>query len=411
LSGIKKGVRIISIMYFFFVSGILAQGKEELLAKITMSSADGKATCAINSVMDYKNTFIGHFIVPGYGNLVLGKRGYGYDFMDYETSGTSVDFMIPNWIDNGFSIENLEGFSSGPDIKKAISFQIKPFYSNDKKNNKKAFLINFAVITPKRPAKYNAYEQNCGIKLYYKLLYPDSSGFLNVDYLSKEMPDYNFTLNISHFDRSAKTLKTSRLVYDEIRKSLDESSVTKIPFTFSGELGVYPPEELGWFKTYFTLANHDNIGFTEKNYLISDFNPDTLKLDRPVYYSNLSFPFKLYNEEKFNAYNTHKNFADIFKSSYEIILVPIKFENGELSADVILNYSKLNTGDGIQRWTPFKKRINFRHKNGIIELPHENWSAVFARGSENYQVYGYSDYERFVHEILFITAEKEFKEK
>jgi hypothetical protein len=373
-----------------------------------MSSKDGKVSCKINSIIEPDGFFAGYFLVPGYGKLILGKLGHGYDFMDYETSGVEVDFLAPKWIENNFFLEDLEGFSLGPNVKTAVSFNIKPFYSADKKSNRKAFVAKFAVLSPKRKTQYSAYDEDCDVKLFYKLLYPDSTGSIRVDYLNKTMPDYQFDLKISTLCRADKTLETNTLVFNEIKKSLNESTIEHNSFVFSTQLGVYPPKELGWFRNVGELSNHQQVGSVAKYYLVSEFSPDTLKLEHPIYCTNLKFPFRIYNEEKIKKYGVYKTKDDIFISDYEIIIIPISYENGLLITDVIADYSKLNLEDGMQRWTPFKKRIEFKYKEAFIDFPHENWSAVFTRGKENYEIYGYSDYEKYVSEMLSITLQKVF---
>jgi len=408
LSGTKSKGLILFLIYLLFAQSIWSQQKEVLNASFVMNSKDGRYSCKINSIIEPDGFFAGYFLVPGYGKLILGKLGHGYDFMNYETSGMEVDFLVSKWIENNFFLEDLEGFSQGPDVKTAISFHIKPFYSADKKSNRKAFVAKFAVLLPKRKTQYSAYDQECDVKLFYKLLYSDSTGSIRVDYLNKTMPDYQFDLKISTISRAEKTLETNTLVFNEIKKSLNESTIENNSFEFSTELGVYPPKELGWFKNGGELSNHRQVGFSNKYYLVSDFTPDTLKLEHPIYCANLRFPFRIYNEEKKKKYSGYKTIDEIFMSDYEIIIIPISYENGLLITDVIADYSKLNLEDGMQRWTPFKKRIEFKYKEAFIDFPHENWSAVFTRGKENYEIYGYSDYEKYVSEMLSITLQKVF---
>lgn len=38
-------------------------------------------------------------------------------------------------------------------------------------------------------------------------------------------------------------------------------------------------------------------------------------------------------------------------------------------------------------------------------MPKENWTAAFEKEGEKYQIYGYSDFERFVNEYIFINFE------
>ena len=154
--GIKSKILLSLLICLHFTKIILAQKTEELNASFTMSSKDGNVSSKINSIIEQDGNFAGYFFLPGYGKLIFGKVGHGYDFMDYETSGVEVDFLAPKWIENKFFLENLEGFSLGPNVKNAVSFSIKPFYSADKKSNRKAFVAKFAVLTPKNKSQNNA---------------------------------------------------------------------------------------------------------------------------------------------------------------------------------------------------------------------------------------------------------------
>ena len=406
MSAIKSKLFMIIFFYLLSVQSLLSQQKEVLNASFIMKSADGNFSCTIKSTIEPEGEFTGYFLIPGYGKLIMGFLGHGYDFMNYETSGVEVDFFAPKWIENNFILEDLEGFSLGPNVKNAVSFYIKTFYSADKKSNKKAYVAKVAVLTPKNKKQNNAYDEDCDVKLFYKILYPDSAGSIRVDYLSKILPDYNFDFKITTNSSTNQTLKPSTIVFNEIKKSLNESTIENNTFLLSSTLGVYPPKELGWFKDVGELSNHQQVGFSKKYFLISDFSIDTLKLEHPIYCANLQFPFRIYNEEKAEKYSGYKTAENIFRSNYEIILIPISYENGLLIADVIADYSKLNLQDGMQRWTPFKKRIEFKYKEAFIDFPHENWSAVFTRGNESYEVYGYSDYEKYISEMLSITLQK-----
>ena len=77
-----------------------------------------------------------------------------------------------------------------------------------------------------------------------------------------------------------------------------------------------------------------------------------------------------------------------------------------MSVDVYIYYKKLAINQ-ISRWTPLKKRLKLIPDYPVmIELPKENWSAHFTRQGEEYNIYGYSDYERFVNEYIYVSFEK-----
>lgn len=391
-----------------FTQIISAQQNEVLNATFAMSSNDGKISSKVCFLLEPDQPSSGYFIIPSVGISIYGKiGGGGFDFMDYETAGTEADFVVPLWIKNDFFLEDLEGFSQGPDVKSAVSFQIKPFYSDDKKSNKKAYLVKFAVLFPKRKTQYSAYDQDCDVKLFYKLLHPDSTGSLRVDYLKKILPDYNFVLKVKPLNKSDQTIEVNPLVYREIKKSLADSKIVNNSFAFSVELGIYWPKELGWFKNL-CLSDHEQNGLIKKYNIVSDFSTDTTRIEHPIYCADLKFPFKLYNEQKEKQYNSYKTKNDVLVSDYKVIVIPISYNEGKLTIDAIVNYSKLDLKDGIQRWSPFKKRLVIEHGMENLDMPQENWSAVLTSNKEKYEIYGYSDYEKYISEILFVKLNKVF---
>ena len=131
---------------------------------------------------------------------------------------------------------------------------------------------------------------------------------------------------------------------------------------------------------------------------------DKTNFKTPVYYAQFTLPFELFDAKKMELFDKYKTKEKIFQSKYTLLLVPISATNDGITADLFIQYTKLNIDDGIPRWTPIKKRIIIPHGKGLrIDLPKENWSANFTRASEQYDVYGYSDYERYIDETIVIS--------
>ena len=63
---------------------------------------------------------------------------------------------------------------------------------------------------------------------------------------------------------------------------------------------------------------------------------------------------------------------------------------------------------GLTETPTIRDMLDAKYKEAFIDYPHENWSAVFSRGGENYEIYGYSDYEKYVKEMLSIKLQKVF---
>lgn len=421
---LTKSKSLITLVFFLQLTKLLnAQQNETLIAEFKMSTKDGKLSSTLHFVINQKDYFDGYFVIPELGNAILGKSGRGgYDFMNYKAIGNEWDFLLPYWVENNSEllentmtterqnnskplIGDLEGFVQGPNIKTAISFQIKPVYSKNKKSSQKIFAAKFTITEPKRKTQYSAYDMESSIKMFYKALRPDSSGILSTGFIEKALPNYTFFLTIKSVSKSDEVLLVSSKVFEEIKKSVRSVNTTNT-FELTAELGVYPPTEIDWMKDVSCFLNHEQNGFIKKNYIISKFSNDTLKLEQPIYYAHLKFPFKMFNEEKEKLFNEFKTKEEVFSSSYEIILIPINYQVEKLTVDVIMNYSKLDVDDEISRWSPFKKRVVFDHDQAIIDMPQENWSAVFVRGGDKYEIYGYSDYEKYISEMLFITLNK-----
>lgn len=132
-----------------------------------------------------------------------------------------------------------------------------------------------------------------------------------------------------------------------------------------------------------------------------------------VYYSQFEIPFVMYNEKKNQLYDNYKTKGKILKGKYNVFIVPISSSEKGLLVDLFIQYAKICVEDGILRWTPIKKQllIPSNWNMAAVELPKENWSAVFSRENEKYEIYGYSDYERYITETLYIKVNNNSKER
>lgn len=396
---------------FLFAQTLNAQQSESFVAEFTMGSKDETQSSKITYVIEPNDRFEGYFVIPKHFKSIFGNAGRGgYDYLDYEEIGSSPEFLIPRWIENDSPLlGDIEGFLKGSDSRMVLSFQIKPIYSNVEKSNKKVFLAKFAFINQNEKEVSNSIEIDSKTKLFYKALKPTQSGILNLDFLQAAMPDYKFELTIKSLQKEQQTLKVNPAIYSEIKKSTQDSNSGNNRFSLSAEIGVYPPKETDFFKNVNCLQNHEQYNFIKIYNITSDF-ADTIKLSNPLYLAELKFPFNLYNEDKMKKYVEFKTGSEVLLSNYKVILIPISYEKGKLIADVIMDYTKLNLNDEIPRWSPFKKRLVFDFQLTQIEMPQENWSAVFTKGNDHYEIYGYSDYERYVSELLFINLNNVYKE-
>lgn len=396
---------------FLSAQTLTAQHSESFVAEFTMSSKDETQSSKITYVIEPNDRFDGYFVIPKHFKSIFGNAGRGgYDYLNYEQIGNNPEFLIPRWIENDSPLlGDLEGFLKGSDSKTVLSFQMKPIYSNVEMSNKKIFLAKFALINQEEKEANNSLEVNSKTKLFYKALEPTENGTLNLDFLKEALQEYKFELSIKNLLKERQTLIVSPVIYSEIKKCVQDSNLDNIKFVFSAELGVYPPKEVSLFKNVNCMQNHEQFNFTKIYNITSDL-ADIIKLSNPLYVAELKFPFTLYNVDKMKKYGELKSSSKVLLSNYKVILIPISYEKGKLTADVIMDYTKLNLNDGIPRWSPFKKRVVFDYQLTQMEMPQENWSAVFSRGDDKYEIYGYSDYERYVSEMLFISLNKVNKE-
>ncbi len=388
-----------------------AQQNESFVAEFKMSSKDEAKSSKITYVIEPNDRFDGYFVIPKHFKSIFGNAGRGgYDYLNYEEIGSSPEFLIPLWIENDSPLlDDLSGFLKGSDSKMVLSFQIKPIYSNVEKSKKKVFLAKFAFIKQDEKEVNNSIDIDSKTKMFYKALKPTQSGMLNLDFLHEALPEYKFELTIETLPKEQKALSVNPAIYSEIKKSIEDSYPDNNRFSLSTEIGIYPPKEVGFFKNVNCLQNHEQFNFT-KIYNITSNVADTIKLANPIYLAELKFPFALLIEDKMKQYSNYKTSGEVMSSNYKVILIPISYEKGKLAADVIVDYAKLNLNDGIPRWSPFKKRVVFDYQLTQLEMPQENWSAVFTKGKDKYEIYGYSDYERYVSEKLFISLKKVYKE-
>jgi len=232
-----------------------------------------------------------------------------------------------------------------------------------------------------------------------------------LDIFNEQFKDYNCSVTFSKVKKSEEYLYLSNNqdLFNGIKQSASESEL--------------PPDVRIKFNVEYFRGEADNpipmITFSPSNYLLrvqqhslEPFNSvadkrydNKTSLQVEAYNANLSFPFQLYNRKKSELYKSFSASKEIFQSKFNVIVVPISLNEDTLTADVFLDYLKI-TLDDIPRWTPIKKKVKLTRELPLaINLPKENWSANFIRNGEKYDIYGYSDYERYVNEYLIISFE------
>jgi len=376
---------------------------------MSIISKDGTQSLKLYVNYDFDEEINGYFVIPAYTKAIFGKMKNEFGFLDDEVFGGNINFLLNKWAENKFPVFDIEGMTDGCNVLKALSFRIKPIIVSPKSDSI-TLAAKFALITANDNQK-KEFELNFNVKLFYKLIHTALDKKITFDFLKQFFPDYEIYLDISRETHRNQIMEVSPLIYDEIQKSLKDVYPDNYSFDFTTQLGVYPSSENGIWQYLNFLSYHQQGGVEKKFFVVKKNGLDTLKLEKPIYYARIKFPFLLLNREKAKLYMNYRTRQDCFTSDYEFLLIPIELNKDTLTVDVITIYSKLTLDDFVQRWSPFKKRLKIIPIYGSsMEFPKENWSANFSIGKEKYDIYGHSDYEKFVKELLFIKLDKISKE-
>jgi len=306
-----------------------------------------------------------------------------------------------------YPIGDIDSLTYGLRIEKAITFMIEPDYANSD-GDSLMLLFKYCVFSLKPENNKKLHDVDYNLSPHYQHIKVAANKMLSFDFIDKYFEGYK--INFSFGNRLNKIdtprLKTGEVLAKEILESCRKSSVKISEFAINGEF-VTEKNPNGEFNfRFFTPPFENRIQCNELpagNTLIKEAGGIDEKLPITIYQFRFSFPFHLYNKNKDEQYAGYKTRNEIFNSNYNIIIVPISIAADTLEADIFISYTKLQIDDVI-RWTPSKKRIKMLLNTPVkIELPKENWSANFERGGEKYDIYGYSDYEKYADEYLILN--------
>jgi len=389
------------IVLFLFCSSNIAQNNKNLNMTMVIKTPDMQIITLHSKLVLY-NPVVGYFFQPH-------KR------MDYQESAsigiTGFPFLeddmfagINEWISQVFTKEQISKkiINNTINVSKMLSFRIRHLPIILAPNSLQQNLsIKYAIMDfVNQNENYN----NFSLKLYYKQILLPVGKVVPLDFFNKEFEGYSFNLKLEKEDSLAQLkLNSKDPLFIGIMKSVQESKLTETKFLF--RISLVKKKNPALNNNYYEFVAKYEEDFIPS--IKSIFNSDLLeKHDLPIniYYSELNFPFTLYNQLKKQLYKKYATYRKILKSKCKIIIVPISLNKGNLLADVFIDYKKIKLDDNIKRWTPIKKRIQIPLVLGrvSINLPKENWSANFTRKGEHYDIYGYSDYERYINEYLNI---------
>ncbi len=337
------------------------------------------------------------------------KKG-GFNFLDPKIFEVGLPSLRRTWVKNNFPVKNIEVMTNGVDVEKVYSFEVTPEILNIKSDSISFYIKGVFYDLTKQTDKYSEYNLNYNINLTYKLFTVPYNKSVRLDFFCEQFNDYSFSVKFNKIDKDDEylSIQNNRPLFEGIEQSASESS---LPPNVRIEFGTeYIRADVNKPADLITLLHSDYLLTVQQHSLVPvnalDDRQFGDKTDLPVdiYYTDLSFPFKLYNKEKAELYKNYKTKSEIFKSNYNIVIVPISLNADTITADVLLNYTKINLNDNIPRWTPIRKRVKLiRGFPVAINLPKENWSASFTRDREKYSIYGYSDFEQYVNEYLVVS--------
>ncbi len=399
----KKVFLYLSI--WFIVQVILCAQTEKLLldTKITIAEKDGSHTFMLNCSKDLQEAIEGYICLSFEGNTISGEIiPGGFSFLNDKIFGNPISLFADKWIKNKFPMEDIAPITNRTNVGKIVSFQIVPKQISMTSDSMYLFLKYCVYDLMKRSPDGLNFDYR--IKLFYKFVAVPFNRTISLEFLNSQFNDQQISFL---FKRTKKTevlsaLKKNDIIFNELMNSVDASRIADNEF----KLGVeFVQKDI----------NISNDPFEAEYYLkVQQDMLDEIKIEKsfqwakkkeasvPVYCAHLNFPFKLYNPEKAKSYNTHSSKDGIFQSDYDIVVVPISSSKDTLFVDLFIIYSKLKTNE-TGRWTPIKKRLKLVNNLPVwIELPKENWSINSTMSGERYDIYGYSDFERYVSEHLFV---------
>jgi hypothetical protein len=378
--------------------------------KADIKSNDGKQIFVLFNRGDVNDVIEGYILITrSYHNIEGSIQKNGFNFLDPKIFEVGIENLRRNWVQNNFDIKDIEGMTNGIKVEKVFSFEITPEILNIQSDTLKYYIKGvFYDLTTKNDS-YDLLNLNYNISLSYKLLEIPFNKSIPLDIFNEQFKNYKCSFTFTKIKKSEDNLyiNDNQYLMDGIKQSAGES---RLPHDVRFNIGLEYLRNVEVNPTQMITFSPDNYLLRVQQYSLDPFSAlvdkqYNSKTGLPVeaYNAELTFPFQLYNKEKFELYINYKARKEIFQSICSVSVVPISLDEDTLTADVFINYSKI-TLDDTPRWTPIKKRLKIIQGIPLaINLPKENWSANFIRDGEKYDIYGYSDFERYVSEYLILT--------
>ena len=411
MNRVKYLLFTIVVSLISFITALAQSSNYVLDFKAVIKSNDGIQKLVLFNRGNIDDVIEGYILITRGNHNIEGRiQKGGFNFLDPKVFELGLASLQHTWVKNNFPIKNIETMTNGVDVEKVYSFEITPEILNIQSDTLSFYIKGAFYDLTKQNDKYSEFNLNYDVNLSYKLFKIPFNKSIPLDFFNEQFKDYSCSVMFSKIKKPEEylSIQNNQPLFSGIKQSAAESTL--------------PPDARFKIGAEYMRTNADNqthsIVFSPSGYLMRIQQHSLIpvnelvdkqfdqKVDLPVdaYHAELSFPFQLYNKEKSELYKSYKTEKEIFRSKYNVVVVPIALDADTLTADLFLNYSKITLNDNIPRWTPIKKRVKLIQGLPLaIDLPKENWSANFTRDGERYDIYGYSDYERYVNEYLLIS--------
>ena len=416
------------LLFAFLLCGISsAQSKYELKMKVTVASIDDKKQIILHASGELEKFYDGYIVFPNFMDRLQGNmQDGGFSFIDYTGMGTIFENKRhrENLAKNKFPFGDIEVFSNGFDADKVLSFRIIPEFVNEEDDTVSLFIKYVLYDFDNKQTDY--FNWNAKISLYNKLLRVPINQEISIQFFDDKLSDYKLSVFLSRVEHEKNLIKIkNKKLFEGIKdaakncKPIGEKFKLDLNFGKSDKLSGEPYSSFIFSPNGESLSNVNQIDVASFNTVV--FNSKKVNLVNGIYHAKIITPFSIENKEKEERYKSYSSRDKIFTSEYNVYFIPTSIEEDSLIGNLFITIKKLNINDEVERWSPIQKRIKMkivkRNRNNIstnhffssliFKLPKENWSAFFSSDGEEYKIYGYADYERFVDEYIYISLSKD----
>ena len=419
------------LLVFLLCSISTAQSKYKLKMRIKASSIDDRKQIVLYSYGELEGFYDGYIVFPNFMDRIQGNmQDGGFSFIDYTGLGTLFESkkQREKLAKNKFPLGDLEVFSNGFDADKVLSFRAIPEFVHEEDDTVSLFIKY--VLYDFDNEQHDYFKWDAKINLYNKLIRMPLNKEIPFQFFDDKLSDYKLSIFLSKVEYGKDLIKIkNKKLFEGIKESakncklIAENLKLELNFGKSNKLSGDPYSYFFGAPNGATQSNINLINVEKFNEV--GFGSEIVDLSTGIYHAKITTPFSIQNKEKAKKYESYSSLKKIFISEYNVYFLPISIERDSLAGDLFITTEKLKIGDEIERWSPIHKNVKMKiiQKNRrnistnrfwaslIFELPKENWSAFFSRNGEKYEIYGYSDYERYMNEYINIVISTDEVEK